>query len=177
MHVRSCRIAIAVLASLVAVPPASALAQERPAPVVELIAGDAAFVDEVWDHFLLLGGGGRAYVTPRVAIGAEIAHMWSRDESSNLSLTGNLTFDLVRDTGTRRLVPYVVVAGGILRQRTIVGSGPGSTVLQPFVSTDGQVSAGIGSRVSLGPRVYVAPEFRIGWEPETRLTVTLGIKL
>ena len=177
MHVRISRIGIAAIAALVVVLPAPALAQARPAPVFELVAGDAAFVDEVWDHFLLLGGGGRAYVTPRVAIGAEIAYMWSRYDVSNLSLTGNLTLDLLRDTAGRRVVPYVVVAGGILRQRTIVGSGPGSAVLQPFIATDGQVSAGIGSRISLGRRVYVAPEVRVGWEPETRLTVALGIKL
>jgi hypothetical protein len=157
-----------------------ATAQERPAPVVEIILGDAGFVDEVWDHFFLIGGGARVFVTPRIAVGGEVAYLkgdFDAVDASNLTFTGNVTYDLVSSRDNRRVVPYVVVAGGMVRQRTIVGSGPNSPVLQPFVSSEGHVSGGIGARISLGPRFYIAPEFRLGWEPTTRITLTVGVKL
>ena len=78
-----------------------------------------------------------------------------------------MTFDFVRDDGRRRIVPYLVAGGGYLRQKTLVGGGPGSTALVPFTSSEGTMSAGVGARIALGSQMFVAPEFRLGWEPET----------
>ena len=39
------------------------------------------------------------------------------------------------------------------------------------------MSAGLGARIALGSNVFVAPEFRLGWEPETRIAVTIGMRL
>jgi hypothetical protein len=153
-----------------------AAAQERPRPMVEAVVGSSGFVDEVWDYFFTVGAGGRVFVSPRVAIGPEIAYQRGADDASNLTLTGNLTFDLVTDRPGRRVVPYIAAGGGYLRQRTLVGSGPGSPVLQPFTSSEGTFSAGAGVRVAIGQRLYVAPEFRLGYEPETRFAVMIGLR-
>jgi hypothetical protein len=171
------RLVLAIASFLVwlaGVAPASA--QDRPRPIVEAVLGSSGFVDEVWDHFLTAGAGARWFVTPRLAVGPEIVFQQGPDDASNLTVTGNLTFDLVDDAPGRRVVPYIAAGGGYLRQRTIVGSGPGSDVLQPFTSSEGTFSGGVGARIAIGSRFFVAPEFRVGWEPETRMTVMIGLR-
>jgi len=157
-------------------PVAAAFAQDRTRPIVEAVVGTSGYVDEIWDHFFTTGAGVRWFVSPRVAIGPEIVTQRGAGEASNLSVTGNVTYDFVRDAPGRRVVPYLAAGGGYLRQRTIVGSGPGASVLQPFTSGEGTFSGGIGARIMLGERFFVAPEFRMGWEPEIRFVATLGFR-
>ena len=151
-------------------------AQDKPAPIVEAIVGQSGFIDEAWDYFGTIGGGMRLFVTPRLAIGPEVAYLSGESDASNLTITANMTFDIVRDDGTRRVVPYLAAGGGYLRQKTLVGGGPGSTALVPFTSSEGTMSAGIGARIALGSQMFVAPEFRLGWEPESRIAVTIGVR-
>lgn len=108
------------------------LAQDKPGPIVEAFVGRSGFIDEGWDYFSTIGGGARVFVTPRLAIGPEVAYLsgeFDALEASNLTVTANMTFDIVRDDGRRRIVPYFAAGGGYLRQKTLVGSGPGSTAL------------------------------------------------
>ena len=151
-------------------------AQGKPAPIAEAVVGQSGFIDEAWDYFGTIGGGVRVFVTPRLAIGPEVAYLSGELDASNLTVTANMTFDFVRDDGGRRIVPYLVAGGGYLRQKTLVGGGPGSTALVPFTSSEGTMSAGIGARIALGSQTFVAPEFRLGWEPESRLAVTIGMR-
>ena len=74
-------------------------AQDKPAPIVEAVVGRSGFVDEVWDYFGTIGGGARVFVTPRLAIGPEVTYLsgqFDALEASNLTVTANLTFDIVR---------------------------------------------------------------------------------
>ena len=151
-------------------------AQDRPAPIVEAVVGQSGFIDEAWDYFGTIGGGVRVFVTPRLAIGPEVAYLSGEFDASNLTVTANMTFDIVRDDGRRKVVPYLVAGGGYLRQKTLVGGGPGSTALVPFTSSEGTMSAGVGARIALGSHMFVAPEFRLGWEPESRIAVTIGVR-
>ncbi len=151
-------------------------AEDKPAPIVEAVVGQSGFIDEAWDYFGTIGGGVRVFVTPRLAIGPEVAYLSGEFDASNLTVTANMTFDIVPDDGRRRVVPYLVAGGGYLRQKTLVGGGPGSTALVPFTSSEGTMSAGLGARIALGSTVFVAPEFRLGWEPETRIAVTIGMR-
>jgi hypothetical protein len=153
-----------------------ALAQAEPAPIVEVVVGRSGFVDEAWDYFTTIGGGARMFVTPRIAVGPEVAYMSGELDASNLSVTGNVTFDFIQDDGLRRMVPYLAAGGGYLRQRTLVGSGPGSNALRPFTSGEGTASVGVGARITLTSRVFMAPEFRLGWEPESRIALMIGIR-
>jgi hypothetical protein len=112
-----------------------------------------------------------------LAIGPEVAYLTGEFDgldASHLSVTGNVTFDFVRNN--RRVVPYVAAGGGYLRQRTLVGRGPGVPGLAPFTSGEGTISGGIGVRVAISSRVFVAPEFRLGWEPTTRIVVIVGFR-
>ena len=163
--------------TILCVPAQTALAQEQPAAIVELVVGRSGFVDEAWDYFTTVGGAARWFITPRLAIGPEVAYMRGSFDASNLSVTANLTFDVVPDNGERRTVPYVVAGGGYLRQRTLVGRGPGVPGLESFVSGEGTVSVGFGARVQLNSRLFIAPEFRLGWEPEMRIGVTVGVRM
>jgi hypothetical protein len=158
-------------------PAQTALAQEKPAPIIEVLVGRSGFIDEVWDYFTTIGGGARWFVTPRLAVGPEVAYLTGEFDgldASHLSVTGNVTFDFVRNN--RRVVPYVAAGGGYLRQRTLVGRGPGVPGLAPFTSGEGTISGGIGVRVAISSRVFVAPEFRLGWEPTTRIVVIVGFR-
>ena len=152
------------------------LAQDKPALIVEVVVGRSGFIDEVWDHFSTIGGGARVFVTPRLAIGPEVTYLSGEVDASSLTVTASMTFDIVRDDGRRRIVPYLAVGGGYLRQKTTVGSGPGSTAIVPFTSSEGTMSAGVGARIALGSHMFVAPEFRLGWEPEARIAVTIGMR-
>ena len=156
--------------------PKRLLAQHRPAPIVEAIVGWSGFIDEASDYFTTVGGGVRWFATPRLAIGPEGSYLSGKFEASSLIITGNITFDFIRDDGRRPVVPYLAAGGGYMRQKTLVGTGPGSTALATFTSSEATASGGIGARIALGSHVFVAPEFRLGWEPETRIAVTIGIR-
>lgn len=155
------------------------LAQHTPAPIVEAVIGRSGYIDEAWDHFSTVGGGARVFVTPRLAIGPEVVYLKGASDAldaSNLSVTGNVTFDLVREDYRARFIPYLAAGGGYVRQKTLVGSGPRSTTLRPFTSSEGTISAGGGVRIGVTARVFIAPEFRLGWEPETRIAVMIGMR-
>jgi hypothetical protein len=79
-----------------------------------------------------------------------------RQHSSSAGKINAQTFDIVRDDGRRRIVPYLAPGGGYLRQKTLVGSGPGSTALKPFTSSEGTTSAGVRARLALGSHMFVA---------------------
>jgi Outer membrane protein beta-barrel domain len=149
----------------------SASAQDRPAPIIEVVTGYAGFVDEDWMDRTMFGAGGRVFVTPRIAIGPEYVYLRGTGGEHDWTLTGNATIDLLGERGParRRVVPYVAVGGGYLRQTTQVGTGP-------YTSAEGTFSGGLGARIALGQRFFIAPEFRMGWEPEVRIGVMIGVR-
>jgi len=95
-----------------------ASAQERPGPVVELAAGAFLFPDDALVTEGAVGGAARFYVLPRVSLGPEIAYVQGENHS-HLTLTGNMTVDLVGPMhGRPRLVtPFVTVGGGLFQSR------------------------------------------------------------
>ena len=48
---------------------------------------------------------------------------------------------------------------------------------ETFASWEGAVTGGGGVRVRVGRGWYIAPEFRIGWEPHYRVGVGVGVDL
>lgn len=144
-------------------------AQTPPVAMVEVITGWAGFVDENWIDRTMVGVAARVYVTERIAVGPEFVFLRGANDEYDWTLTGNATIDLVRDTGPMApaFVPYVVVGGGYLRQVTQTGT-------RQFTSSEGTASAGAGVRLRLGQRAFIAPEIRVGYEPELRFGATLG---
>ncbi len=150
---------------------ASASAQDRPPPIIEAVTGYAGFVDENWIDRTMIGAGARVFVTSRIAIGPEYVYLHGARDEHDWTLTGNATIDLLVERGParRRVVPYITVGGGYLRQTTQIPRGP-------YTSAEGTLSGGLGARIALGQRFFVAPEFRMGYEPEVRIGVTIGIR-
>lgn len=158
---------LCAIATLLAAP--TATAQGRPA--LELTTGWAGFVDDATINKTLFGGGVRVPISPRVSVGPEVVYMKGPGTTRDLMVTGNVTVDLLREPGNRplRVVPYVVAGAGLFRRSE-------EFVNETFSSTEGAFTAGGGARVSVGPRVYLAPEVRLGWELHLRASVTVGVK-
>ena len=149
-----------------------ALAQDKPGPIVEVVVGRSGFVDEEWDYFTTIGGGARIFVTPRLAIGPEVAYMRGERDASNLSVTGNLTFDFVASVAGRppRVTPFLVVGGGMFQTRE-------SFFGDDFTHTEGAFTAGGGVRGAVGDRVTVGLDARLGWETHLRINGVVGVRL
>lgn len=152
----------------------SAHAQALRVSSVEFVTGRAGFVDEVWDYFTMAGGAVRLQVTPRFALGPEVVYLDGPDGSHDLTITATGTFDLVAPRSDRRVLPFVVFGAGLLRQTSVVGRGPGTPGLASYTSSEGTASGGIGVRVSLSPHWVLAPDVRLGYEPETRLSLAVA---
>ena len=156
-------------------PSAAVPVSDRSSPrvILEGAVGLASFVDDAPIEYGYFGGSDRAYVTRRIAVGPEFIYMNGPDGAYQWHLTGNVSIDLLPDVvvgGRRpRVVPYAIAAGGFQRMTTQVGTGP-------YTSSEGSVSGGIGARIALGKRLFVAPEFRLGWELHYRFGATIGAR-
>jgi hypothetical protein len=142
-----------------------AFAQGQRTGAVEGVGGYAGFLDESVMHHSVLGGAARWYLLPRVAVGPELVYMKGPGDDRDTVLTGNVTFDFI--SGARKVTPFLVAGGGIFRHSDRFGA-------ETFSSTEGSFTGGGGVRIPIGERLYVAPEFRIGWEPHYRLSVAVG---
>ncbi len=149
-----------------------ASAQERPSPTAEFAAGALLFADDGIVSEGLVGGAGRVYVTPRVSVGPEISYIHV-DNHSHFILTGNVTFDLVHPVSgrPRQVTPFVTVGAGLFQTRELFAGN------ETFTSTEGAFTAGGGVRTSIGRRVFVGAEARIGWELHVRLNALVGVRL
>ena len=138
---------------------------EQPRASVEGTLGHAAFVDEdPVDH--IIGGGAFRYpVSPRLSVGPEVIYMRGPGRDRDLFFTGNLWFHFVEPYADRRVAPYLLVGGGLMRHRS---------EFIDFVSYEGAVTGGIGVRIAMTDRWYIAPEARLGWEPHLRLSANVG---
>lgn len=151
-------------------PPASAQSGGTgPAAAAEFLAGYTGFGDEGLVDHTIVGGAARVYLSPRIAIGPELVYMMGPGEDRDLFLTGNLTFDLVapRAGRSRRVVPFLVAGGGLMRHTNRFGSASSS-------STEGAITGGGGVRVRLTDHVYAMADVRLGWEPHIRLNGGIG---
>ena len=148
-----------------------AAAQERPAPVIEVAGGTFFFPDDSVAKEGFVGGAVRFYVSPRVSVGPEIAFVQGENHT-HLILTGNVMFDLLGPTQGRpaRVTPFVVVGGGLFQTREEFPQ-------EIFTSSEGAFTAGGGVRASVGNRVFVGAEARIGWELHIRVNGMLGVRL
>ena len=71
----------------------------------------------------------------------------------------------------RAVSPYFVADGGLMVSRlTFVRA-------VEFWYREGAASFGGGARINLTPRVFVAPEVRLGWEAHLRFTAIMGWRM
>ena len=133
----------------------------------ELTAGYAGFLDDATKHFVVLGGGVRRQVTPRVSIGPEVVVMFGEFRDRNVMLTGNVVFDVYPEQDGRRVTPFLVGGLGMYWHRELVRGGP-------YWSSDPAFTAGGGIRARISDAVSASIEYRVGWEPHQRITGSAG---
>jgi len=137
------------------------------AGVMELrgTVGYSNFLDEGPLHHLVTGGSARFYVTNRVAIEPEFLLMYRSRHDIDLQFIPNVVFDFTKRES--RFQPYAIGGVGLQRHRELTGIGY-------YWSNSWTGSAGIGTKIFLSDRLYVAPEFRLGLEPIVRITGSVG---
>jgi hypothetical protein len=146
----------------------TAAAQERPRLAVDVSAGWVGFADDGIVNERVLGGAARVYLLPRVSVGPEVLYIGGQNHS-HLVATGNLTWDL-SGGGPGQVTPFVVVGGGLFRTRESFFTGT-------FTSNEGAFTAGGGVRASVGDRVDVGIDARLGWEAHLRVNGFVGVRL
>lgn len=155
--------AVAVLVAWLSVP-GMAAAQQASGQSLEISAGYAGFIDDALIDHAIVGGAWTLQVGRHVRIGPEAVYMSGPRGDRDLFLTGKVVVDFLPE---RPVSPYVVGDGGALFHRDLVGTGP-------YWSSEPAASGGAGVRVDVNDRLYIAPEFRIGWEPHFRIGVVVG---
>jgi hypothetical protein len=145
--------------------------EERPAPVAEIHVGTLLFADDAVVTENFIGGAGRFYLLPRIAVGPEIAYI-SGERHSHLMLTGNMTIDLLSPVNGRsaRVTPFLVAGGGLFRTREEFFN-------DIATHTEGAFTAGGGVRARVGEIVTVGGEVRVGWELHLRFNALVGVRL
>jgi hypothetical protein len=148
-----------------------AAAQDRPAPAIDLAAGWVGFADDGIVSETMVGGGGRWYLTQRIAIGPELIYI-AGSNHSHLVLTGNVTVDLLRPSGgaPRPVTPFIVIGGGLFQTRE-------QFLSVDYLSSEGAFTVGGGVRVAAGARVTLGVDARLGWETHIRVNGVMGIRL
>ncbi len=127
--------------------------------------GWTGFLDESSDSHLLVGASLRTYLSRRTSFQPEFQYLTRPSNSYgkhyDLGLLANIAYDL--PSPSARVVPYLIVGPGILHTRQT-----------RFSHTGLFVSGGGGVKVFVSDRWYLAPDFRVGWEPHARFSVGLG---
>ncbi len=152
------RITIGALIVLAGPMANAARAQDQPRFAVELSGGWVGFADDGIVSEGLVGGATRWYLLPGIAIGPEVAYL-SGNNHSHVIVTGNVTWDLL---ARRPVIPFLVAGGGVFQTRESFFTGT-------FTSNEGAFTAGGGVKASVGKRIRVGLDARIGWETHVRV--------
>ena len=127
--------------------------------------GYSNFLDEGPLHHLVTGGSARFFVTNRLAVEPEFLFMYRSSQDLDFHFIPNVVFEFTKRES--RFQPYAIGGVGLQRHRELTGTGY-------YWSNSWTGSAGIGTKIFLSDRLYVAPEFRLGLEPIVRITASVG---
>jgi hypothetical protein len=155
--------------ALILVIPSIAGAQDARRGTLDISGGYAGFTDEDIIGHVSIGGGWRWNLTPRFSVGPEVVFMKGPGGDRDVFITAKAVVDFMPQ---RRASPYFVADGGFMAHRDEFVFSTG-----PYWSKEGAVSFGGGVRIDVTPRLFVAPEVRIGWEPHVRVTAVVGWKM
>jgi hypothetical protein len=137
------------------------------AGVMELrgTVGYSNFLDESPLHHLVTGGSARFYVANRLAVEPEFLFMYRSRQDIDFQVIPNVVFEFSKRES--RFQPYAIGGVGLQSHRELTG-------VEYYWSHSWTGSAGIGTKIFLSDRLYVAPEFRLGLEPIVRITASVG---
>lgn len=152
--------------------PVAAEAQDRQW-TAEFSVGGAGFLGDAKGPFLVLGGGVRRDVTPRISIGPEAVVIFGSGggPEHHILLTGTAVFDLypAHGPGARRVSPFLVAGLGTVLRRETLRHGP-------YWSNGLVLEAGGGIRAHLTEAISASLEYRLGSLPHHRITSAAGIR-
>ena len=130
---------------------------------LRFMTGMTAWLDEIMDYSATMGGSYRRYVTPRVSVDAEVLYLIGAGTIRDLTVIPHIAYDFRPGRPVR---PYVIAGAGLRHhwERFPFAQFP------EFSFNEAIVSGGFGVKVFVTPRVFLAPEVRIGFEPIFRAT-------
>jgi hypothetical protein len=133
----------------------------------KFIFGTSAFLDEEipFDHSIF-GGSIPIHLTERLSIEPQLLYMKGPGTDRDLIVMGNVAYDFFKK---ERFEIYVVGGGGILSNSQQFGS-------SKFTAQEWTANGGVGAKIFLSKRVFVAPEFRFGLEPLLMATTAVGFR-
>jgi len=124
----------------------------------------------------VIAGAVRVYVYKRLSIEPEVMYMQRGDNDRDLVITPHIAVDLMDSRG--RFVPYVITGIGVEHHRdqfTYNDFFNGNVLVTRKVSSNTvSINAGVGAKLFLTDRLFVAPDVRVGYEPTFRATVSVG---
>lgn len=153
----------------------------RPKADVKLGGGISTFGGVVNDNFrhTVVAGSVRIYVYRRLSIEPEVMYMQRGDFDRDWVFTPHVAVDLLDSRG--RIVPYAIAGVGVEHhsdQFTFNDFFNGNVLVTRKVSANViSANAGIGVKLFLTNRLFVAPDVRVGHEPSFRATVGVGYVL
>jgi hypothetical protein len=145
-----------------------AQAQPAAAPSLTVGGGWAGFADEGLIDHGAFGAGVEWVPTRHLSVGPELLYMVGPGDDRDLFLLGVARIGILPLQS--RVAPFVTLGAGMMTNFSRFGA-------ESFSSTEGAFIVGGGARFNASPRVFVAPEFTIGWEPHVRVSVSVGIRL
>ena len=146
-------------------------AQQQPdtSPKVEakLIVGGSSFADPGIPH-TLAGAALRVYITRRLSVESEFLYMRHDKNDQDYYFQPNLAYDFTDPT--KRVVLYGIAGVGVFKHQGDFGL----PLEYGTTFTTWTTSFGGGVKIYLTKRLFVAPEVRVGREPNVRGTVSVG---
>lgn len=106
----------------------------------------------------------RVYVTKRFSVEPEFVYMRDGVADQDRLFSLNVAYDITDPS--KRGVFYAIAGGGVLSHRRSPSFDNGYT--------RGSWNAGVGVKIFITKRLFVAPELRIGVEPIARATIGVG---
>ncbi len=129
--------------------------------------GYSTFPDNSPINHFVAGGGPRFYLTRRFSVEPEVLYMRGPGFDRDLAL--NLNCSMHFRPGSR-MRPYLIGGVGMLHHRSRIRFAPQETFSGNGLSFGG----GVGFKIALSDRVFVAPEVRVGWNPFLMITSSVG---
>jgi hypothetical protein len=143
---------------------ATAGAQQKPRAEIKATTGWVGFIDEDWiDHFVI-GGAVRYYLTPRIGIEPEVLYMIGPGSDRDVTLIPHISFDFLSRPKVR---PYLIGGAGLLHHSEKFGP-------LKFSHNEWVGNGGVGVKFFVTPALFVAPEFRMGFETIFRAAGSIG---
>jgi hypothetical protein len=142
----------------------SAQAQQKPRPEIKATAGWVGFIDENWIDHTAVGASARFYLTSRIGLEPEVLYMIGPGSDRDVTLIPHLSFDFMSREKVR---PYIIGGVGWMHHSQKIGP-------IRFSNDEWVGNGGVGVKFFLTPRLFVAPEFRLGFETIVRAAGTVG---